>query len=48
MNEDQPGKIEATVRLRFQACDDRECFLPETVTFRLPLQVLPHDWERLG
>ena len=34
-------------RLRYQACDDRECYLPQTLEFDLPIQVLPHDWERL-
>jgi len=47
VNEDRPGNAQANVRLRYQACDDRKCFLPETVTFRLPLEILPHDWERL-
>ena len=35
------------VRLRYQACDARECYLPQTVVFDLPVQVLPHDWEKL-
>lgn len=34
-------------QLRYQACDDRECYLPQTLEFDLPIQVLPHDWERL-
>lgn len=25
--------------------EDHECFLPETLTFVLPLHFLPHDWE---
>ncbi|MBI5830150.1 MAG: redoxin domain-containing protein [Chloroflexi bacterium] len=42
---DGEGNIQVTARLRYQACDDRECFLPETLTFILPLHFLPHDWE---
>ena len=29
-------------KLRYQACDDRECYLPETVTFPLSLRFLRH------
>jgi len=35
------------VQLRYQACDDKECYLPQTISFDLPIQVLPHDWEGL-
>ena len=34
-------------RLRYQACDDRVCYAPQTLDFHLPIQVLPHDLERL-
>ena len=30
------------VHLRYQACDDRECYLPRTVSIPLTLQLLPH------
>ena len=35
------------VQLRYQACDKHECYLPQTLDFDLPLEVLPHDWEQL-
>ena len=35
------------VGLRYQACDSRECYVPQTVDFDLPVRVLPHDWERI-
>lgn len=44
-SKDGAGKIQVAARLRYQACDDRECFLPESLTFVLPLDFLPHDWE---
>ena len=34
--------IEARARLRYQACDDIECYLPQTLDLTLPLQFLPH------
>ena len=38
--EDEPFQVE--VRLRYQACDDTQCYLPQTITFCLPLRFLPH------
>src|SRR5207248_7082510 len=32
--------------LRYQACDDRECFLPETVPLQWRIHVLPFDRTR--
>ena len=29
-------------KLRYQACDDCECYLPETISFPLSLRFLPH------
>ena len=29
--------------LRYQACDDRECYLPETVRVKWTVKVLPFD-----
>ena len=43
-NEEQLN-INAT--LRFQACDETQCYLPETLRFTLPLQLLPHDWQEI-
>ncbi len=34
--------ITVNVTLRYQACDELECYLPQTVSFPLTLQVLPH------
>jgi len=30
-----------TLRLRFQACDDRRCLAPAELTLRVPLTVVP-------
>jgi Thiol:disulfide interchange protein DsbD, N-terminal/AhpC/TSA family len=46
-NDDAPGMAQVTARLRYQACDDRLCFPPETVELRLSLEILPHDWQDL-
>jgi hypothetical protein len=35
------------VSLRYQACDSRECYVPQTMDFDLPVEVLAHDWERI-
>ncbi len=45
IKEDGKEVFQVTARLRYQACDDRQCYLPQTLTFPLPLQSLPHDWE---
>jgi DsbC/DsbD-like thiol-disulfide interchange protein len=44
-NAQETRRVQA--RLRYQACDDKECYLPQTISFDLPIQVLPHDWEKL-
>ncbi len=36
-----PGQYQLQGMLRYQACTDSECYLPEEVTFELPLQVEP-------
>ena len=38
----EEGPISINVQLNYQACDDRECFLPENLGFTLPLLSLPH------
>jgi hypothetical protein len=40
-------RVQVAVQLRYQACDERECYLPQTLVFDLALDVLPHDWEGL-
>ncbi len=39
---DREEEFEVAAGLRFQACDDRECYLPQTVIFPLHLQYLEH------
>ena len=34
--------------LRFQACDNTQCYLPETLRFTLRLRLLPHDWQTIA
>ncbi len=46
-NEDKDAGFVVRGRLRYQACDARECYLPQEVAFELPLRFLPHDWQRL-
>lgn len=31
--------------LRLQACDETQCYLPETLRFTFPLRLLHHDWQ---
>ena len=38
----QAETLQLTARLTYQACDDRTCFLPQTLTLTLPLESLPH------
>ncbi len=33
--------------LRYQACDKQQWYLPQTLSFALPLEYLPHDWDRI-
>ena len=46
-SEDKEGEIVVRGRLSYQACDEKECYLPQTLDFELPLRFLPHDWEGL-
>ncbi len=39
---DQVGEFEVAAKLRYQACDERECYLPQTLTFPLHLRYLQH------
>ena len=36
------GPTNLCARLTYQACDDRQCYLPQTLPLPLSLQVLPH------
>ena len=43
---DAEGKLTIEGALRYQACDDKLCYPPETVPVRWTLQVEGHDRER--
>jgi|GEM_PF-1778258 len=47
LNKDQDKPVEVTATLRYQACDDKECYIPQNVTLPFTLQFLPHDWEKV-
>lgn len=40
--EGEPGLTELVVTLRYQACDDQACYLPQTVTIPMSLEFLAH------
>ena len=42
---DGPRKV--LVDITYQACDAKECYLPQTLHFDLPLKFMGHDWDRL-
>ena len=46
-NRDQEKTVTVSATLRYQACDDRICYLPQTLVFSMSLRFLPHDWERI-
>ena len=39
---EQSGELKGAVKLRYQACDERQCYLPQVVTFPIHLQYLHH------
>lgn len=41
------GRVKVHLTLRYQACDETRCYLPERIAFELPLEVLAHDFERI-
>ncbi len=41
------GEMKITGRLRYQACDDQECFLPQNIPLSWTLKVQPLDRERV-
>ena len=43
----EEGPAEIPVQLSYQACDDTQCFLPETLTIPLQMELLSHVRERL-
>ena len=47
INKDQDRSLNVIAKLKYQACDERQCYPPQTVVYSLPLQFLPHDWERI-
>lgn len=42
----QPGELTVEGKFRYQACDDRQCFLPETVPLKWVLRVEALDRQR--
>jgi len=46
-NRDQEKTFAVNATLRYQACDDRVCYIPQAVPFSLSLRFLPHDWKRI-
>ena len=47
VSKDQEKSFEANPKLSYQACDDHECYLPQRLTFSIPLQFLSHDWKQI-
>jgi hypothetical protein len=41
-----PGPLVIEGSLKYQACDDQVCYVPQTVALKWTLQVEPHDRER--
>ncbi|MBS1873075.1 MAG: redoxin domain-containing protein [Acidobacteria bacterium] len=41
-----PGPLTISGALRYQACDDRQCYIPQTVPLKWTVNVEPHDRER--
>lgn len=39
----KPGPIEITGKIRFQACDDKVCYPPETPKFSIKTEIVPAD-----
>jgi len=42
LSAEQDGEIAISASLHYQACDDNECYFPETLTFPLRLRYLQH------
>jgi len=40
------GTLTVEGTLKYQACDDRMCYVPQTVPLKWTFQVEPHDRER--
>jgi DsbC/DsbD-like thiol-disulfide interchange protein len=43
----QPGELTVDGKFRYQACDDRQCFIPETVPLKWVLRVEALDRQRV-
>jgi hypothetical protein len=43
----KPGELTVEGTLRYQACDDKQCFLPETVPLKWVLRVEALDRQRV-
>ena len=42
----QPGEFTVEGKFRYQACDDRQCFIPETVPLKWTLGIEALDRQR--
>jgi AhpC/TSA family/Disulphide bond corrector protein DsbC len=42
----KPGDLTIDGSFRYQACDDKKCYIPETVPLKWTLKVEPHDRQR--
>lgn len=45
---DAQRNLTIEAKLRYQACDDQECFIPETLPLRWKIHVLPFDRQRVS
>jgi hypothetical protein len=41
------GSVDIRASLKYQACDETACYLPEHLTFDMSLDVLGHDFEKV-
>ncbi len=42
----QPGPLDIQGEFKYQACDDRQCYIPQTIPLKWELQIEPGDRER--
>jgi hypothetical protein len=47
INEDRDEEVNLTVRVRYQARDERTRYTPEEAAIPLTLWFTPHDWHRV-
>jgi hypothetical protein len=47
MGQAREGRVDIYASLKYQACDEAVCYLPEHLTFDMNLDMLGHDFERV-